>query len=79
MVRFTPSTATFTEFDMPMKDSKPIDIVADSNGNIWITEAVSNQLVKIDVSKLGSLKRMRGFLLNLSPPRIYLNRALNNI
>ena len=69
IVRFNPTTAVFTEIDMPLKDIKLIDIVVDREGNVWFTEAANNKIGKIDVSKLSILKKDKDLSIQFTPPK----------
>ena len=49
VVKFMPQTEQFASYDIPTAQAEPVGIIADSQSNIWFTEAIG-KIAKIDVN-----------------------------
>jgi streptogramin lyase len=49
VVKFIPQTEQFVSYDIPTPQAEPVGITTDSQGNVWLTEAIG-KIAKIDVN-----------------------------
>ena len=50
--RFSPDNETFQRYLIPTKDAKPLQLAADKEGNLWLTETAVGKIAKVNVDKV---------------------------